>query len=270
MLNLPFLEKASVQFEPFVISASAKMSPRTSKQTLTEGSTRQHQRYRHMTFRITQVFPSYLERRQCLGMTLAWGSRSSFAWQRRLPEEKMESKLHRNWGSCARGDVFTHRLSGYRETSLRQRIFCVFWTGSDDAGASCLKGRKQFGRISMFVWDYWGRKQTPARWDVSTTHLPHCPQVTVNHLLWLALGVNSRKCLGWGNNTWPERLRHAESASTALSLILIQWEKRQNSHLSPVSSRSKSSLKITLLSIFSTSFSIQLIVQCHYPCSTYD
>lgn len=37
MSNVPFLEKASVRFEPFVISASAKMSPRASKQTQTEG-----------------------------------------------------------------------------------------------------------------------------------------------------------------------------------------------------------------------------------------
>lgn len=66
MSNVPFLESASVQFEPFVMSVGAEMSPRSPMQTLTEGVRDKHERYRHMTFRITQVFPSYLERRQSL------------------------------------------------------------------------------------------------------------------------------------------------------------------------------------------------------------
>lgn len=185
MSNVPFLENASVQFEPFVISAGVKMSPRSPMQTLTEGARDNMKDIDTWHLELHKFFRPTWNGGRLEAWRLAWGSRSSsFAWQRWLPEAKMESKRHRSGGSCATGDVFFFfNLQTFwlpRDKFIRQRIVCVFWTGGDDAVASCQKGRKHFGRISVFVSD---RKQT--RWDVSRRwRLIHpSPQVTVNHPL---------------------------------------------------------------------------------------
>lgn len=109
MSNVPFLENARLQFEPFVISAGTKMSLRTAMQTLTEGVRDNMNDIDTWHLELHKFFRHTRNGGRVEAWRLAGGSRSSsFAWQRRLPEEKMESKLRRSGGSCARGDVLLY------------------------------------------------------------------------------------------------------------------------------------------------------------------
>lgn len=117
------------------------------------------------------------------GSVEAWrltrGSRSSFAWQRRLPEEKVESELHRDRGSRSTGDVLpTDCLVTGRqvasEDDLLRFLTRVWW-----CRAPMPERGETFRGITLFIWDYWGCKQTPtgggyfpALYFKQPTHLP--------------------------------------------------------------------------------------------------
>lgn len=202
MLHLPFFDFAFVWFEPFVISASIKMSLCASEQSLTEGvwtDTRDIDTWHlelHKFFRQTRKG----------GSVEAWrltrGSCSSFAWQRQLPEEKMESEQRRDWGSRSRGDVLPTEclVTGRQvasEDDLLRFLTRVWWC----RGLMPERG-ETFRGITLFVWDYWGCKQTPTGGDISQPCILNnqliCPvaeAVSVNHLLWFVLGVCSRNSL---------------------------------------------------------------------------